>query len=121
MAVAYVPAVREILSIVNSDGNATVTTSSNHYFVPYQSVRFLIPSEFGMIELDGQEALVLQVTSNTILVKINITEYTPFSVPVKYYTPAQVIPIGDFNFGFTALGQEDNPLTISGAFRIINT
>lgn len=120
MAVAYVPAVREILSITDTDGNATVTTTSNHYYVPAQLVRFLIPREFEMTELNDMTGEVLSVTDDTMLVNINVSEFTPFVYPASFTTPAQVIPIGDANFGFTTLGTVGDPLTISGAFRVIN-
>lgn len=120
MVQAYIPAVREISSIVSSGNNAAVTTTSNHSYVTNQLVKFLIPREFGMIELDNVDGRVLEASSNTLLVNINVNNFTPFVVPADYYTPAQVIPIGDLNYGFPNLGEIPESLTISGAYRVTN-
>lgn len=120
MATNYVPSVINITAITKAV-NAVVTTDSNHNFVKGNSVRFDIPSEFGMRELSGKTAYVLSVTADTFTIDLNTNAYSTFSVPASYYQPAQAIPLGDINWGFPIQGTVPTPVGIAGSFRITKT
>jgi len=86
--------VQDIASITNSFP-ATVTTVNDHGYVAGMMVTFLIPIQFGMIELNNLIVQVLQVTSDTLTINIDSTSFTPFAYPSPLpsaYTPPSVIP-----------------------------
>ena len=72
-----------------------ITTVNNHNYVAGLDVTFLIPSQFGMIQLNGIQGQILQVTSNTLTVNIDSTHFAVFAYPSPLpsaYTPPCVIP-----------------------------
>ncbi len=72
-----------------------VTTVQDHKYTAGIRVRFQIPSMFGMIQLNGVEVQVLSVTSNTLTVNLDSSNFTPFAYPSplpEAYTPPVVIP-----------------------------
>ena len=116
MAPSYIPLNVEISNITRAV-NASVTTSSDHYYVVGQLVRFHVPRPYGMIELNNQLGYVLTVpTSTSFTVDINTLQFTDF-IPSPTYPgnmAAQVVPVGDENN--TSRVTNSNGLTISGAF-----
>lgn len=72
-----------------------VTTINNHGYVAGMMLRFLIPPSFGMVELNAINAQVLSVTSDTLNIDIDSTNFSSFSYPSPLpsaYTPPSVIP-----------------------------
>lgn len=73
-----------------------VTTVENHGYVQGMEVRFLIPTEFGMQELNNvQAAQVIALTSNTLTIALDSTRFTTFQYPgvlPTSFTPPSVIP-----------------------------
>lgn len=72
-----------------------VTTVVNHGYVSGMKVRFLIPTQFGMVQLNGIEGQVLQLTPNTLTIDIDSRNFTPFAYPSPLpnaYTNPSVIP-----------------------------
>lgn len=114
----YIPNIVYISSIVPDGKKSVVTFTENHNFNIGNLGRFIIPSNFGMTELDGKIAAISAITSNTATFDIDTRSFTDFSVPGSYYTPAQIIPSGDENFGLPD-GSNPDPIGIYGAFRII--
>jgi len=134
----YIPELCYITAI--STGTTTViTTSINHNFVVGQEVGFIIPSQWGMTQLDSavylqtnfqpQQAIVTAVTANTLTVNVNSTGFTAFSYPTSAtaalgVTFPQVVPIGDQNTGYSLtssglvpfLGVTNGTIGIPGAF-----
>lgn len=73
-----------------------VTTHEDHGYVLGMEVRFLIPSQFGMQELNKIDAAqVIGMTANTLTIDLDSREFTSFqypgSLPISYTTPS-VIP-----------------------------
>jgi hypothetical protein len=79
-----------------TQANPCVLTTNYHHNYPAGSrVRFQIPSMFGMVQLNDKEVKILSVTSNTLTVNLDSTNYTPFAYPSplpQAYTPPVVIP-----------------------------
>lgn len=72
-----------------------VTTVDNHGYVAGMNVRFLIPTQFGMQQLNSVSAQVLSVTSNTLNVNLDSRNFSAFAYPSPLpsaYTPPSVIP-----------------------------
>lgn len=138
----YIPELCVITGVAT--GTTTViTTNINHNFVVGQEVGFIIPSAWGMTQLDSnvylqsnfqpQQAYVTAVTANTLTVNINSTGFTAFSYPTSAtaalgLTFPQVYAIGDQNTGYSLtssglvpfLGVTNGVIGIPGAF-VANT
>jgi hypothetical protein len=86
--------VRPIESISNSYP-MIVTTTIDHKYVAGMMVRFLIPSQFGMVELNELLGQVLSLTNDQLAIDIDSTNFSVFSYPVSLpsaYTQPSVIP-----------------------------
>jgi len=125
----YLPGARNI-DVVTTGTTTVVTVTQDHNFVVGQEVAFVIPPQWGMVELDSeyylkthfqpQQAYVTAVTATTVTVNINSTGFTAFAFPTSAVaslgvTPAQIIPIGDANTGYSG-PVVPIPQTIPGAF-----
>lgn len=85
---------KTILSITNAYP-MVVTTTTNHHYVAGMRVRFQIPSQFGMFQLNGVEAQVIAITPTTLTIDLDSTNFSVFSYPISLpsaYTPPVVIP-----------------------------
>lgn len=74
---------------------AVLTTVDDHGYPAGVNVSFLIPIQFGMTQLNGQNIQVLSVTANTLTLNVDTSNYTPFAYPSplpEAYTPPSVIP-----------------------------
>jgi|SRR5579859_1448562 hypothetical protein len=84
-----------IASITNANP-MVVTTVDDHGYVAGMDVRFLVPPEFGMQELNGvQAAQVIDLTSNTLTIGLDSTRFTTFQYPgvlPSAFTPPSIIP-----------------------------
>lgn len=115
---------------------ALVTSSVDHRFKVGNRVKFQIPDEWGMVELDGLEGYVRDVGNvdnaqsytevtdgsavNAFRVDIDVSGFTAFDYPTSLVAGngidfPTVRAIGDRNFGFIGPVPND-PLGIQGAF-----
>lgn len=116
MAPSYIPLQVEISNITRAVF-ASVTTTSEHYYVVGQLVRFHVPKPYGMTELDEMLAYVIEVPSTTSFTVVTDTRnFTAFISSPTYpgNMAAQVVPVGDANN--TSRTTNSNGLTINGAF-----
>lgn len=117
---------------------AVITTNVDHQFVVGQRVKFRIPSQWGMVELDGLDGIVQDVGNidnaqaytvvtdgspvNAFRVNIDVSGFTAFDFPASAAVGMdfpQAIPVGDENFGYIYNG--GTPLNrVLGAF-VANT
>lgn len=109
------------ISAITRGVTTLITTPVAHAFVVGQEVYFVIPDEWGIVELDGLKGFVTAITATSITVDINSSAFTAFSFPTSAEAAAgvnfpQVIPIGDENFGFSGPITSTTRLTIPGAF-----
>lgn len=86
---------RVIASITNANP-MVVTTDEDHGYVAGMEVRFLIPSQFGMQELNKVDAAqVIALTANTLTINLDSSAFTTFQYPGSLptaYSPPSVIP-----------------------------
>jgi len=88
---------------ITAASSAVITMSVTHGFTAGQAVRFVIPDEFGMTQLDGLIGNITAVTSgttNTITVDIDSSAFTAFAFPTSAQAAAgvsfaQVVPVGE--------------------------
>lgn len=94
----YYPRRRYIAAITNA-AQAVVTLTVTHGYTVGQSVRFIVPDEFEMTQMDKLKGTITAVNTanNTITVDIDSTGFTAFDIPEAGEVPftwAQVVPIG---------------------------
>jgi hypothetical protein len=97
----YYPRNRFITAITAAS-SAVVTLSVTHGFTAGQTVRFVVPSAFGMTQMDGLLGTITAVSTanNTITVNIDSSAFTAFAFPTSAtaatgVTFAQVVPVGE--------------------------
>lgn len=86
--------VQTIASITNSNP-CIVTTILDHNYVAGMMVRFLIPTQFKMVELNQVNCQVINLTSNTLTLNLDSTNFSVFSYPSPLpsaYTNPSIIP-----------------------------
>lgn len=91
-----------LITAVTAGVTTEVQMSVTHGFVVGQIVSFVVPSVFGMTQLDGLQGQItaINTTTNTITVDIDSSGFTAFAFPTSAvaalgFTPAQVIPLGE--------------------------
>lgn len=105
MSIVYYPGYSQVtvtpnlrthtITAVTNSNPCVVTTLDNHNYVAGMNVTFLIPSQFGMTELNGLNVQVLSFTNNTLTLNLDSIFFTPFYYPnplPNAYTPPTVIP-----------------------------
>jgi len=118
----YTPFVCNISSITRA-AQALVTTSITHGFVVGNTVRFFIPQQYGMRQLDGLKGTVMTVPADDeFTVNIDTQGFDPFVTPslppYVVIDPAQVAGIGDMNYGnLSPGGIPVLPITVPGAYQ----
>lgn len=89
----FYPSKNQITAITQAE-TAVLSLSDTNDLTLGQVVRVLVPSEYGMHQINKQEGSIVAVSSSSITLNINSSQYDPFSAPVSPLTPALIIPIG---------------------------
>lgn len=117
----YTPYVCDIVEIDSIGMMTTITFSIPHAFVPGNLVAFSIPPEYGMTQLNGRKAFVFDITDEAIVIVLDSSDFDPFVIPSVpsniVLDPAQAIPAGDNNSGYSAPGGVLPSLTIPGTYQ----
>lgn len=92
----FQPAKRLITSITQSNP-VTVTTSFHHDYITGEIVRFFIPLEYGMSQINRKFGTVSVVDATTFTVDIDTSLYEAFVVPAVPVQCPQIVPIGEIN------------------------
>jgi hypothetical protein len=85
----------QTIASVTKANPCVVTTTNNHGYPAGVKVRFLIPTQFGMLNLNLVNIQVISVTLNTLTLNLDSTNFNTFSYPnplPSAYTPPSVIP-----------------------------
>ena len=90
---------RYYITAITQAASAVITLSVTHNFLVNDVVRILVPSAFGMTQINEAQGQItaIDTTNNTITVNINSSGYTAFAWPATTAVPmtfAQVVPIG---------------------------
>lgn len=88
----FQPAKRTISSITNSSP-AVIVTAQEHNYLDSDIVRILIPTGFGMAQMNQKVGDVTVINNTTFSVNIDSSSFDTFSIPGNNQY-AQVIPIG---------------------------
>jgi hypothetical protein len=97
----FYPRNRTVIN-VSQAAQAVVTTSVNHNYTIGQQVRFVVPANCGMTQLNGLQATIVAVSAAgalpTFTIDLDTTGFTAFQWPLLAVAPtsyANVVPIGE--------------------------
>jgi hypothetical protein len=92
---------RFVISGVTLGQTTTITTTDDMNYVIGQEIRLIIPFSFGCYQLNGQTGYVISIPSgNQIIVSIDSSVNVSNFKSSPATTVAQIVAIGDLNFGF---------------------
>ena len=94
---------RRFITAITQAASAVITMSVTHGYIVGEIVRIVVPTEFGMTQINGLLGTITALTTggtNTITVNINSTAFTAFAFPLSAVaaggiTFAQVVPVGE--------------------------
>ena len=90
-----------MISGVTLGQTTTITTTDDMNYVIGQEIRLIIPFSFGCYQLNGQTGYVISIPSgNQIIVSIDSSVNVSNFKSSPATTVAQIVAIGDLNFGF---------------------
>ena len=125
----FYPRYRYITNITQAV-NAQVSTSVPHQYCAGQAVRFEIPSQSGMVQLNSAPSnnymtatVVTVVDSYNFTININTTAYTAFTWPTIAQQPSAfpiVVPVGEDTASALLSNQPQVPLELNGQ-QVFNT
>ena len=98
------------ISKITQAAQAVVTLTVTHGFTVGQAVRFIVPSDYGMTQIDQLEGNIVAINTtttsgNTITVDIDTTSFTAFAFPATAdvpFSPAMIVPVGEEATGSVA-------------------
>lgn len=100
---------RRFIAEITVGTTTVVRLTVRHEFVVGEKVQFVVPTAFGMSELNGLTGTITAIDStlsvNTITVDIDSSSFTAFAFPASASVPftfAQVVPVGEISTVLTA-------------------
>lgn len=112
----YQPSRFEITDIEKGLTTIVTTSDANNYVIG-QEVRLLVPPEFGMYQINGQQGLVVSLPADDkVEITIDSRFYDDYIVATSNNVP-QIVAIGDFNSGIiSSTGRVISSTNIPGSF-----
>lgn len=113
---------RFVISGVTIGQTTTITTTDDMDYVVRQQVRLIIPPSFGCRQLNGLTGYVLSIPNpNQVEISIDSSMNVSPYIASPATTVAQILAIGDLNFGFiNSHGRINQGTHIPGSFRDIS-
>lgn len=109
---------RFVISDIAKGPTTTVTTTVPHNYVISQQVRLIIPSAFGIYQLNERTGYVLSIPSSTqVVLDIDSTDMDSYVASPQTQVVSQILAIGDVGSGVINLSGRLNTGTfIPGSF-----
>ncbi len=89
----FIPNLQYIIDITQAS-EAVVTFSTNHNFTLGEWISFRVPPPNGMIQLNNQKALIIDLTSNTVTIQVDTLQFYPFIYVQDPQFPCIAVPAG---------------------------
>lgn len=84
-----------LINDISKSANAIVTFTENHGYKNGQLLRFHVPKEYGMFEINDKSGRVLSKTDNTVIVNVETTNFSAFIYPADSTSyPPEAVPYG---------------------------
>lgn len=83
---------------ITAASSAVVTTSMLHEYVVGQKIKMVVPSAFGMTEMDGLTGTITAVSTSTFTLDIDSSAFTAFVFPLTAaatFSSALAVPAGE--------------------------
>lgn len=94
--------VNRLITSISKATSAVIVLSVTHQFTVGQKVRMIVPSAYGMIEMNNLLATItaINTTTNSITVDVDSSAFTTFAFPTSAIAAlgvnfAQVVPVGE--------------------------
>jgi hypothetical protein len=102
---------------ISKGQTTTITTTEDHDFVIGQQVRINLPAVYGMYQINGKQAMVIDIPSDDeVVLNLDSTQFDSFIAANDNQVP-QIIPIGEFNSGYiSSTGRVVSEINIPGSF-----
>lgn len=85
----------QFVTAVTQSFPAVMTFSEDHNFTPGEILSFRIPKNYGMYQLNNKHARVLSITSDTVTLDIETTNFDTFiyaGTDIQVAIPAMALP-----------------------------
>lgn len=89
----FIPNLQYILNITQAS-LGVVTFTNNHNFTLGEWISFRVPPPNGMIQLNNQKALIIDLTSNTVTIQVDTLQFYPFIYVQDPQIPCIAVPAG---------------------------
>lgn len=89
----FYPGYNSVSDISRAD-NAVITVENTNDLTEGQVIRVLVPTSYGMFQINEQTASILSIDGNDLTIDINTTNYDTFAIPVDPIQESLIIPIG---------------------------
>ena len=89
----FIPNLQYITNITNAS-QAVVTFASDHNFTIAEWISFRVPPANGMIQLNNQKAEITSLTSTTVTIAVDTTNFYPFISVQDPQVPCVAVPAG---------------------------
>jgi hypothetical protein len=90
---------RRFISKITAANPAVITTTVSHGITAGQKFRVIVPSAYGMTQINSLIATAVSVTASTITTDIDASAFTAFAWPLTAlggtYSHAIIVPIGE--------------------------
>lgn len=107
----FTPLLSEIQNISNANPAVVTTTEPNNYMDGLE-VRIVLPGDFGMNFLNGQQFYITVLSPTTFSIPVDTSRTDSFSVGSNL-TPAQCIPIAEVASSLLQAVQNSGVLLVS--------
>jgi hypothetical protein len=89
----FIPNLQYITNITQAQ-QAIVTFSTNHNFTLWEWISFRVPPPNGMIQLNNQKAVIVELTPNTVTIDLDTLQFYPFISVMNGQIPCVAVPAG---------------------------
>lgn len=89
----FIPNLQYITDITQA-ATALVTFAGNHNFTVAEWIGFRIPPANGMIQLNNQKGQIISITSNTVTIAVDTSNFYPFIYVQDPQVPCVAVPVG---------------------------
>ena len=89
----FIPNLQYISNITQAQ-EAVITFTANHNFTLGEWISFRVPPPNGMIQLNNQKALIVDLTPTTVTIQVDTLQFYPFISVQDPQIPCVAVPAG---------------------------
>lgn len=89
----FIPNLQYIANITQAS-KAIVTFTTDHNFTLGEWISFRVPPPNGMIQLNNEKALIVDLTDDTVTIDVDSLQFYPFIYVINEQIPCVAVPAG---------------------------